>query len=375
LAEVDGTTIVLNGTTNEIELKEAIAAPTSGTRTFNSNVEVSGDLTVGGVNVMNSISSEVSSRISGDASLASALSSEISRAESAEDSLEVALSTEVSYLIANTDLTAIDSFAEISSELSTQVSDFEAIYFKKASFSGSINGTNAAFTLSASVRVGSETVYLNGLLQEAGVDYTVAGAVVTFGSAPQAGDKVVIYGVYGGGGTTTTTTTVAPTTTTTTTAAPQPLPQYEFVDTMMGMPVNGNQAGFESVVNNLVGGNVVTTVDMNIQELVNTFANNEYFSLVVRDANNTVVHQELLLDKTTNLYSNDPDEYQSYYATGPNVTKTWSSPPYGSGWVYEFTPTSFILSSYPLASGEYKLELTTNLAQTSVDTYVRLIVS
>jgi hypothetical protein len=139
---------------------------------------------------------------------------------------------------------------------------------------------------------------------------------------------------------------------------------------MMGMPVSSNQFGFESVVNNLVGGNVVTTVDMNIQELVSTWANNEYFSLVARDANNTVVHQELLLDKTTNLYSDVPGEFGSYYATGPNVTVTYSTDDWN--WVYEFTPTSFILSSYPLASGEYKLELTTNLAQTSVYGYVYL---
>ena len=177
LADVDGATISLDAATNTIRLKAEIAAPTGGTYTFASNVEVSGDLTVNGTNVMDAISSE------------------ISRAESAEDSLEVALSTDVSYLIANTDLTSIDSFAEISTEVSTVVSDFEAIYFKKVAFTGAINGINAGFTLTTSVRVSSETVYLNGLLQEAGVEYTVAGDVITFASAPQTGDKVVIYGV------------------------------------------------------------------------------------------------------------------------------------------------------------------------------------
>ena len=133
---------------------------------------------------------------SADQSLATALSSEISRAEAAEGSLEIALSSEVSYLLANTDLTSIDSFAEVSDALAAQVSDFTAIYFKKASFSGSINGTNADFTLADAVRSGSETVYLNGLLQEAGVEYTVAGNVITFATSPSNGDKVVIYGVY-----------------------------------------------------------------------------------------------------------------------------------------------------------------------------------
>jgi len=153
------------------------------------------------------LSSEVSNRIadvdaeesramSVEAALSSALSSEISRAEAAEGSLEIALSSEVSYLLENTDLTSIDSFAEVSAALSTQVSDFQAIYFHKASFTGDINGMNAEFTLSAPVRSGSEVVYLNGLLQEAGVEYTVAGSVVSFVAAPQSGDKVVIYGVY-----------------------------------------------------------------------------------------------------------------------------------------------------------------------------------
>jgi hypothetical protein len=224
------------------------------------------------------------------------------------------------------------------------------------------------------VRANSEAVYLYGILLEVVNDYNFQnGSVVTFVSTPQIGDKVVIYGVYSAGGTTTTTTTEAPTTTTTTTAAPQPLPQYEFLDTMSDMPVSTNQFGWVSVVNNLVGGNVVTTVDMDVQELVQSWSNNDVFSLVARDANNNVVHQELLLDKTTNLYSDVPGEMGSYYATGPNVTVTYSTENWG--WVYEFTPTSFILSSFPLAIGEYKLELTSNLAQTSVYGYVRLIVS
>jgi len=178
LADVDGATISLDSATNTIRLKEAIAAPASGMYTFNSDVEVSGALTVGGVNVMDEISAE------------------ISRAEAAEASLATQLSTDVSYLIANTDLTAIDSFAEVSDELDIIVNNFNNIYFQKASYTGAINGTNDAFTLTNTVRANSETVYLNGLLQEAGVDYTCDGNVVTFTSAPQTGDKVVIYGVY-----------------------------------------------------------------------------------------------------------------------------------------------------------------------------------
>jgi hypothetical protein len=181
LADVDNATISLDTATNTIKLKQEIAAPDSGMYTFNSNVEVSDTLTVGGVDVMAEISSEISARIAGD------------------ESLEVALSTEVSYLLANTDLTAIDSFAEVSNELSVQTENFETIYYRKASFSGDIDGINSSYTLSEAVRFRSENVYLNGLLQEENVDYTITGPngdIVTFTSAPETGDKVVIYGVY-----------------------------------------------------------------------------------------------------------------------------------------------------------------------------------
>jgi hypothetical protein len=224
LADVDGATISLDAATNTIKLKQDIAAPASGMYTFNSDVEVSGALTVAGVNVMNAISSEVSSRISGDASLASALSSEISRAESAEDSLAVQLSTDVSYLIANTDLTSIDSFAEVSDAVSAEVSratsaessiatsvsnlsDNTSAYVvdnrpTMVGFDQSPNGTITNFT--AGVVFKTEIVFLNGLMLRKGDDYTVSiysgqqynnGTSITFLNAPAATDKVDVYGV------------------------------------------------------------------------------------------------------------------------------------------------------------------------------------
>jgi hypothetical protein len=62
-------------------------------------------LKVAGVDVMSEISSEISNRIAGDASLA------------------VELSAQVSYLLGNTDLSALDSFAEVSTELLSEVAD------------------------------------------------------------------------------------------------------------------------------------------------------------------------------------------------------------------------------------------------------------
>lgn len=56
---------------------------------------------------------------------------------------------------------------------------------------GTINGTNLAFTLAAAPSPATSLrLYKNGMLQQQGSDYTVAGATVTFSSAPQLGDAV-----------------------------------------------------------------------------------------------------------------------------------------------------------------------------------------
>ena len=189
LADTDELTIELNTATNKIQLKDVVVAGSEGLRTFEGNIEVGGILTVDGVDVMAEISSE------------------ISRAEAAEDSIATELSTQVSYLISNIDVTEIDSFSEIVANLSNEVvraesaelslaDDFTNIYFKKVALTGTINGTNDEFTLASAVRNGSEAIYLNGLLQVVGDDYTVAGATLTFVAAPEAGDKVTVYGMY-----------------------------------------------------------------------------------------------------------------------------------------------------------------------------------
>ena len=60
--------------------------------------------------------------------------------------------------------------------------------------SGSINGSNTAFTLANTPTSGSEHVYLNGMLQESGAgnDYTISGASITMLSAPLTGEKLRI---------------------------------------------------------------------------------------------------------------------------------------------------------------------------------------
>ena len=57
---------------------------------------------------------------------------------------------------------------------------------------GSINGANATFTLAATPTAGTEEVFLNGLLLEAGAgnDYTISGATITMLVIPQTGDRL-----------------------------------------------------------------------------------------------------------------------------------------------------------------------------------------
>lgn len=66
---------------------------------------------------------------------------------------------------------------------------------------GTINGTNASFTLAhASAQTGNSLVLVrNGVVQQSGGnDYTLAGATVTFttGSIPQTGDVVLAWYRY-----------------------------------------------------------------------------------------------------------------------------------------------------------------------------------
>jgi hypothetical protein len=144
------------------------------------------------------IYAEESRAMSAEASLDSALSAEISRATSIEGTLDV----KISDIISNTDLTQVDSFVETIDQFNSMIeTNFDSIYAKKNTSSQAPNGTATVFPLVNAVKVGSEQVYLNGLMLDAG-DYTttvVSSEVteITFNLAPDSGDKVVFYGVYG----------------------------------------------------------------------------------------------------------------------------------------------------------------------------------
>lgn len=65
-------------------------------------------------------------------------------------------------------------------------------FVDKETPSGTINGSNTAFTLANTPVAGSEHVYLNGLLQESGAgnDYTISTNTITMLTAPISGDKI-----------------------------------------------------------------------------------------------------------------------------------------------------------------------------------------
>ena len=58
--------------------------------------------------------------------------------------------------------------------------------------SGTINGSNTTFTLANTPIVGTEQVFLNGILQDSGSgnDYTISGATITYLTAPATNDKL-----------------------------------------------------------------------------------------------------------------------------------------------------------------------------------------
>jgi len=60
--------------------------------------------------------------------------------------------------------------------------------------SGSVNGSNATFTLANTPTSGSEHVYLEGLLLKSGSgnDYTISGATITMLTAPLTGEKIQV---------------------------------------------------------------------------------------------------------------------------------------------------------------------------------------
>lgn len=90
------------------------------------------------------------------------------------------------------DVTSVSGTGAVTLNASTIVKT--ANYVVREAPSGSINGSNTAFTLASTPVAGTEQVYLNGILQHpgAGNDYTISGASITYLSAPQTNDKLFV---------------------------------------------------------------------------------------------------------------------------------------------------------------------------------------
>jgi hypothetical protein len=97
-----------------------------------------------------------------------------------------------------TDKPTIPSLTQVEADIAdheTRLVDIESTAFVTREVpSGSVNGSNAVFTLANTPVAGTEQVFLNGLLQQegAGNDYTISGDTITFVTAPETGWKLFV---------------------------------------------------------------------------------------------------------------------------------------------------------------------------------------
>lgn len=71
-----------------------------------------------------------------------------------------------------------------------------SVQFSRETPSGSVNGSNTAFTLAHTPTSGSLLLFRNGLLQDSGADYTLSGSSVTMTTAPDTGDILRAWYLY-----------------------------------------------------------------------------------------------------------------------------------------------------------------------------------
>jgi hypothetical protein len=132
------------------------------------------------------------------------LEEEVKRATAAENALD----GKVKEIISNTDVQSLDSFSEVEKGVNDGFAMLRAMVLEVANNSVEINfgalaadGTQVLF---AGYPTKYPKVFVNGILQEEGVDYTKAATVdgkgntasdITFAAAPVAGAKVMVLGV------------------------------------------------------------------------------------------------------------------------------------------------------------------------------------
>jgi hypothetical protein len=150
-----------------------------------------------------SIATEAADRATAVTNLSASFETALAAEIAARLAADATLTQDVADILANTDITAIDSFKEVINNINTvNAANFDAVYAKKNTVTAAANGTTTAFTFTNAVKPGSEQVYLNGQLLDIDGDYTVNSANgmvtgITFGVAPATADKLTFYGVYG----------------------------------------------------------------------------------------------------------------------------------------------------------------------------------
>jgi hypothetical protein len=162
--------------------------------------------------IASEISYEASVRESADASLDTVIANEISlvegklsvetsNRESADTSLDSKIDSEVSTLEGSIS-SETSSRVSADASLAAEISAINASDFGKVGTTGSVDGTNKEFPLSSVLVVNTEFVYLNGLLQKAGDDYTLVTNIaanpntvrIDFVTAPKLGSSVQFAG-------------------------------------------------------------------------------------------------------------------------------------------------------------------------------------
>jgi hypothetical protein len=211
--------------TNDEALLNAVTSINSSidaeeSRAMAAEASLSADLAAETASRIEDVNAEESRAMAAEAALSSDLADLQSYVDTTVDSaistLTSDLSDETAARIADVDAEearALAAESELADDLAAEVTraeaaeaaiaaDFANIYSKKVSVIESSNGTLTTFTLSKAVRLGSEMIYVNGLLMEEGEDYTTiitSGKVsgVEFISAPLSTMKVRAYGVCG----------------------------------------------------------------------------------------------------------------------------------------------------------------------------------
>ena len=105
----------------------------------------------------------------------------------------------ISELAVSSPLTVGDLFEVMQGGVNKKVDGSQLLAFVGSSAfvdgetpSGLVNDSNTVFTLANTPVVGSVKVYLNGVRMKVTEDYTISGTTLTFTTAPQTDDNILV---------------------------------------------------------------------------------------------------------------------------------------------------------------------------------------